>query len=73
MRTRRAMEADRLWKSLRDSHNPWKTLRVSHSSHSADDDELNQMSAKAGQGQTSGGGWALGGWEARVGARPWLT
>jgi hypothetical protein len=50
MRTRRAMEADRLWKSLRDSHNPWKTLRVSHSSHSADDDELNRMSAKAGQG-----------------------
>ena len=33
---RRAMEADRLWKSLRDSHSPWKTLRVSHSSHSAD-------------------------------------
>ena len=46
------MEADRLWKSLRDSHNPWKTLRVSHSSHSADDDELNRMAAKAGQGQT---------------------
>ena len=37
-RARRAMEADGLWKSLRDSHNPWKTLRVSHSSHSADDE-----------------------------------
>lgn len=38
-RPRRAMEADELWKSLRDSHSPWKTLRVSHSSHSADGDE----------------------------------
>jgi hypothetical protein len=34
------MEADRLWKSLRDSHSPWKTLRVFHSSHSADGDEF---------------------------------
>jgi hypothetical protein len=40
MQARRAMEADSLWKSLRDSHRPWKTLRVSHSSHSADGDEV---------------------------------